>query len=332
MAGTKALRKVQLGAEVTPGTAVAATTLWRGVGALHDKRELVFPEEDLGIFSGVDRSYIPKLEASITLDSTEANFEQLPYVLMAGVKSVTSTADGAGTDRIWTFDIPTTTAPTLKTYTIEGGDNQQAEEMEYSFVTSFTLEGTSGEAWMLSSEWQGRQVTNTTFTGAIAVPAVSDMLFQKTSLYSDNVGGTFGTTQLTGTLLSASLEYTTNIIPKFVADGNLYFSFIQPTRPEIILKVTMEHDANSVAEKTNFRNETPRMLRLRCNGPTVGTPGTTYSTKTMIIDLVGKWSAFEPLGDQDGNSIIVAEFTARYNATVGNAGKFIVVNELTTLP
>jgi hypothetical protein len=332
MAGTKAFRKVQLGAESTPGTAVAATTLWRGVGALNDGRELSFPEEDLGIFSGVDRSYIPKYVATISLDSVEATFEQLPYVLMAGVQSISSTADGSGSDRIWTFNIPTTTAPTYKTYTIETGDNQQAEEMEYSFVTSFTLEGNSGEAWMVSSEWQGRQVTDTTFTGALSIPSVTDMLFQKTSLFIDNVGGAFGTTQKTGTLLGASLEYSTNSIAKFVADGNLYFSFLQPTRPEITLKLTMEHDATSTAEKTNFRNETTRLIRLRCAGPAVTTAGTTYSTKTMIIDLVGKWSSFEPLGDQDGNSIIVAEFTGRYNATVGNAGKFIVVNELTNLP
>ena len=53
MAGVKALRKVQLGLESTKGTAVAATALWRGTGTIEDKREVVFPDEDIGYLSGV---------------------------------------------------------------------------------------------------------------------------------------------------------------------------------------------------------------------------------------------------------------------------------------
>jgi len=59
---------------------------------------------------------------------------------------------------IYTYDCPRQRAY-IKTYTIEGGDNQQAEEMEYSFVNTFTLEG-NRRGWMISSEWFGRQVTN----------------------------------------------------------------------------------------------------------------------------------------------------------------------------
>ena len=46
MAGSRALRKIQLGKETTAGIAVAATTLWRGMGTVKDNREVVFPEED----------------------------------------------------------------------------------------------------------------------------------------------------------------------------------------------------------------------------------------------------------------------------------------------
>ena len=39
MSGKKALRKIQLGQEATPGTIVAATTIWRGMGTIEDLRE-----------------------------------------------------------------------------------------------------------------------------------------------------------------------------------------------------------------------------------------------------------------------------------------------------
>ena len=78
--GIKALRRIQLGAESVAGTQVAATTLWRGTGTIQDNLEQVFPEEDIGILPGVDRSYIPKVEAMLSLSQTEATFQQLPYL------------------------------------------------------------------------------------------------------------------------------------------------------------------------------------------------------------------------------------------------------------
>ena len=96
MAGIKALRKIQLGQETAAGTAVAATQLWRGVGMIADEREVIFPEEDIGYLSGVDRTYVPKVLASIALGDTPATFEQFPYILEAGVKAIGSGAAGGG--------------------------------------------------------------------------------------------------------------------------------------------------------------------------------------------------------------------------------------------
>lgn len=332
MSGIVMLSKVQMGRETTAGTAVPATLLFRGYGIMDDQREVMFPEERIGIFSGVDRSYIPRYMAAMSFQPNESTFEMLPHVLEAGIQTVTPAQDGSGSGYIYTYDLPETAAPTIQPYTLEGGDNQQAEEMEYSFVNNFTLAGNAGEAWMLSSEWLGRQVTNTTFTPGLSVPDVSDMLFQKTKIYIDDVDGSFGGTQKTMTLLSASLAYTTGLIPKFTADGHLYFSFVQTTAPEALLTLTFEHDATAVAEKTNWRNQTARLIRLLCEGDALTTTGSAYSAKTMIIDLAGKWESFDPLGDQDGNMISQATFRGRYNATAAEFGKIIIVNELSSLP
>lgn len=332
MPGSKAFRKLQFGREVTPGTKVAATTVWRGIGALDDLMEATFVEEDIGVFSGGDRSYVPKYEGQLSLESIEANYQQFPHILEMGIKTVTPTADGVGSGKIYTYTFPTTAPNTIKTYTIEGGDNQQAEVMEYCFCKEFTLEGAAGEAWKLAAVLGGRQVAPQAFTGSVAIPAIEDMLFQKSKLYVDAIGGTWGTTLVSDTLLAGSLSVNTGIIAKWVADGNLYFNFIQYTRPEVVLSLTLEHNATAVTEKANWKSQLSRLIQLKIEGSALTTPGTSYTYHTVKVNLAGKWRRFEPLGDQDGNSIYVAEFVSRYNPTAAKFGEIIVVNELASLP
>ncbi len=332
MPGIRALRKIQFGKETTAGTPVAATTIWRGLGTLDDQREVVFPEENIGYLSGVDRSYIPKLMAGINLESVEATFEQTPHIYEMSIKNATAVQDGTGSGYIRTYTLPTTQANTIKTYTIQGGDNQQAEVMEYSHAVDWTLEGNGGEAWKITANLAGRQVATQAFTTPVALPSVEEMLFGKSKLYIDAVSGSFGGTIKSETLLNASIQYTTGIVPKFTADGNLYFSFLQYTPPELRINITFEHNSNSNTEKANWRDQTPRLIRILIEGSNFTTAGTTYSKKTTIIDVAGKWTNFNPIGDVDGNDIIEAEFLGRYNSTIAQFGKIINVAALSSLP
>ena len=334
MAGIKALRKIQLGRETTKGTAVAATARWRGIGTIKDERVTMFPEEDIGILSGSDRTYVPQYGASLSMESVPATFEQIEHVLEAGVKTVAGVADGAGSGYIYDRLMPTTTGNTTKTYTIEGGDNEQAEETEYAFVKSFALSGVAKEAWMISSEWTGRQVTKCTFTaaGSAAVPTVEEMLFGKTKLYIDAISGTIGTTQISSTLLSATVNVQTGIREVYSADGNLYFTFTKQVAPEVLLNVTFEHNSTSIAQKDIWIAETAKLLQLKCEGSAFTTAGTTYTYKSFLINLPGKWESFDKIGEQDGNDIIAGVFRGRYNSTADLAPQFITVNDLASVP
>lgn len=332
MAGIKLLRKLQLGRETTAGTAVAATTIWRGMGTLEDQRETVFVEEDIGYLSGVDRTYQPRLQAALSMPSVPATFEQLPHILDAGIAVATPAADSTGSGDVYTYTFPTTSAPTVKTYTLEGGDNEAAEEIEYAFVQSFTLEGSAGEALMVSAEWLGRQVSTSSFTTTATLPTVEEILFSKGKLYIDAADGTIGTTQKASTLLSATLNVNTGMAPVFTADGNLYFTFTKNVGSEVTLDITFEHDGTATAEKAAWRAQTPRLIRLQWEGAALGTAGN-YTYKTLRVDLAGRWESFAALEDQDGNDVVTGTFRARYNATASKYAEIVVVaDDMAALP
>ena len=328
--GIKALRRIQIGLETTAGTAIAATTRWRGTGVIEDLRKLVYPEEDIGYISGVDRSYVSQYGAKIELDDTPATFEQLPYLLAMGVKSVIAgSADTGGAGKIYDYPFPTTAKNTIKTATIEGGDDQEAERMEYAFCESFKLSGKQGAAWMMSASLIGRQVGLNAFAAA-TLPTVEELLFGKSKLYIDAVGGSIGGTLQSNTLLAAEIAVDTGWHAKYTADGNLYFSYPEVRMPEIIVKATFVHNNVAQAEKVNWRAQTARLLRVLVNGSAF-TAGSSFSMKTAILDCAGKWE-FGKLDEDDGNDIVEGTMRARYDPTAAKFAEMKVVNKLATLP
>ena len=338
MPGVKTLRRIQFGKETTAGTLVAATTRWRGTGLLKDIHEVEETNEEIGIIGGADRTDIVKVGGSVELASSPLTFEQLPYILaMAFGGPVTGTADGVGTDKIYTTTIPTTSQPTLVTYSIEGGDNFEVETLNYAHCTKFSITGAPGKPVMLSASLQGQQVARKSggFTGAATVPAVTQALFQKSKVYLDAIGGSAGTTQVANAVLGYKIDVSINTVWKYTADGNLYPSFPVYTDHEIKGEITFEHDTavdGSTGAKVDWRAQTPKMLQIKIEGDTVATGGTTYQKKTILINLPIKWKVADPLGDMNKNDTIKMQFRSRYNATAATAGSIVVVNELTALP
>ena len=334
MSGIKALRKIQLGAESTAGTAVAATTIWRGMGLMEDQREIKHVDEEIGQALPTTRAYIPKLAAAVTLDPVEATFQQLPYILEAGISIETPTQDGAGTDYIYAYSLPTTAQNTIRTYTIEGGNNELVQDMEYSFVESFKLAGNAAEGVMMESSWIGRQVTDGSFAAVSAptlIPA-DNIVFGGSNFYIDAVGGTIGSTEITSTLLKMELDVTTGVRPKFT-NAQKYFDFTYFDKGSFsgTLKLTYEHNSSSDSQRDIYEAGTPQLYRLLFTGAGVGTPGTTYSNMTLIIDCAGVYTEFKRT-DVDGNDADEVTIQIGHDLTASLGLTITVVNELSALP
>jgi hypothetical protein len=339
--GVKRLQRIQWGKEVTPGTAVAETTRWRGAGAmLDDQRKIEEIEEWMGVIEGADRTAVVQLLGMLNLADTPATPEQFPYLAaMAMGGPVTGSADGAGTDKIYTTNIPTTALPTGVNYTIVGGDNFETERMEYCCCTKISLKGALGQTARMGATIMGRQVSYyvTGFAAGAAIPAVSELPVQQGKLYLDAIGGAYGTTLISDLLIGFQIDMEIRWVPVFTITGNLYYSYPSYTGHKISGSLSFLHNTGAggaaSAQKALWRLQTPQLMRLDLVGDTVATGGTTYQNKRIIVDLPIKYNATPgPLADDNGNDKIDLKFRSRYNTTAGNAGKIVCVNEVTPLP
>ena len=329
--GTVTQRKIQIGAESTAGTAVAATTIWRGPAAQIDPGlDVRRPEENVGLLVDTERNYIPSIMAMLDIPECEATFEQMPYLFEGSIKKIgTGAADGTGTGKIYAYSYDETGGQTLQTYTIEAGDNNQAHEMEYSFPTEWSLKWAARDGLRMSSKWSGKQRTSTTFTGSLSLPTVEEILAPK--IYIDDAGGTIGTTQLTGTLVGYELKCSTGLVPVFTGEGVKTFTAVKQTKPSITLRLTYEHDANATTEYGKMAAMTTRLVRILHEGSAV-TKGTgAYSYKTARFDMAGRYVSFSPYEDQDGDNQITVELQAGYNVAADLFFSATVVNLLAAL-
>lgn len=332
--GATVLRKVQFGKETTSGTAVAATTImrWPADATLNDMRTVEVVEEALGQRFGKGRTYQPQLLGQMDVPDNPATFEQLPYWLQAGIEGLASpTQDSTGSGYIYQYDSGNTAASTAPTtYTIEGTDAQADFEMEYGFVTEFTLSGAAGEGVMIGGTWQGRQVSTSTETTTATLPTVEEILFGKGKLYIDAAGGTIGTTQKTATWLGFSLAVPTGLKPLFSADGAIYFTTVtwSPEDPPT-LELTVRNDATGAALLAGAKAGTVQLVRMEFTGATLTTAGD-YTTKVLQVNCAVVPTEVPTLESDGGEDTL----TITYNVIDSDSTQlqFIVVNESTTLP
>lgn len=315
--------------EGTPGSAVAADTIWRGTGAGPEiLDDIQFVEEDTGTFGGQNRSVKVSTGAQIALAATPLTFEQFPLLCQMGiVADQTPVADGAGSGEIYTFDFPLTSANTIRTYTVEAGNNEECWDIEYCFCPEFSVTGGTNAAVMMSGLLRGRQATPGQSFTSLSVAAVDEAVFNLSTLQLDAIGGTMGTTNIAGNFLGFTINVNTGLIPVTTGDGQLYFYNVEQPGWEITADVVFKHITSTDTEHAIWLAQTARLLEIKLEGAALGTAGTDYTLKTVLFQLPGKWQTFTPLSDQDGVDIMTGTFRAAYDPTATLGPKIVVVNE-----
>lgn len=328
--GARFSRLIQWGREANSGTAVAATAIVRGTGVFDDDDVHNRHVEDVNQINGTNDQYTARKGGQITIDFDPASFEQISHVLDCSIVEAAAAQDGAGSGWIRTYPFPTSATANPDTMTIEMGDSAGDEEMEYSFCQRWTLEGSPGQQFTLSSDWYGRQQAPTTRTASLTIPTVSPMLFGNAKLYIDDVDSVTYT-QIDCAVLGLRLELDAGIVAKFGANGALTFCSLVRTGFVPRLTMTIEHNAAALAEKVDWRANTPRRVKLLLEGATLATSGTTYSKKSLIFESMGFFEDVPGMGEQDGNNVVDFIFQGAYDRSEETFGSIILVNELETL-
>ena len=328
--GLSKLQKCQIGLETTPGTAIVATNVWRGMFKMSDKSVQQTAEERVGTFFPTERNFNASKGGEVQWGPSEATFEQFPYVLEAGVKTVTTgVADTGGSGKVYTYTFPTTQANTTSTYTLEVGSNVRVDEMEYAYVSKFTLAGAAKEALKVTATWVGRQCTDAEFTTSLSLPTVEEVIFSKGKLYIDDTAASIGVTAKTATWLGLQMDVETGINQLWTADGiSNVFGTTKNVGPKITGKLTLEHDATGVAEFGYARATTVRYVKFLWEGTALTTAGSVYSKKSLIFTAGIVYDAVPDVGDQSGDEVIELAFHVCESTPVPT---FVVVNQLTAL-
>lgn len=321
----------QIGTESTPGTPVAATTIWRGpFGSPEDDRNRQMAEENVGLLVPTERSYDTSYGINIGQPATELTYEQVIQIFEAGIKNATATGTNPYT-RVYSF--PTgTSVNTIKAKTFEMGNilvSTDFKRIPYCFVTEFELSGKSDEAWKMSSTWRGQQMSTFAFTTSIALPSVEIASFNNTKLYIDASGGTLGATQKLGVLMEASIKVKTGIVPVPVGDGSLVYTAHKFVQPEVTYSLTYELEQDTgvstvATERAAFEANNFRLFRLQV-------PGT--SSRDIKMDFAGKYTKVGGYNKEgDGNTTVQFEGKAWYSSTDALFCNFTVVNALASVP
>lgn len=320
----------QLGREVTAGTAVSATTILRSVfGGWDDDRNEEVIEENVGVLFPSERSRITREGVTAPMPETPLTYEQFPHLLEASI--LTATPTGAG-PYVYSYPYPLDgSGQTIKTYSIEIGNKLVTEDLKtlsYCWVEEFEISGESGGLWNMSATWQGNRAQTLANFSAATLPSVTEAPFANTLFYIDDSGGTIGSTQKTGVLMSASITVRTGIVWVPPGDGTLYPTAHKFTRPEVTGTFTYEVEQDTgvsfvADERASYEANSVRLVRLNVPG---------VNSNDLTIDMAIKYNPPGSYQDNDGNTTIDFEWRG-VNSSADSLGFQVdVTNNLSALP
>ena len=330
MPTTRTFRKIQRGKETNRGDAVAATARWLGNMTLREANKYYIPDYPYGILSQYFTPGFQVAKAAEIAYASDLTFEEIVDFLIMGLKGGVSPT-GAGADKTWVFTHSVTADPAPTTFTIElansDGSTTYGREMEYCFAKKLGITAGIDEPMKFTADVVGRQVTDSTPTPSLALPAAwetaqSNLL----KVYMNNSWATLGTTQLSGKVVDMALDVITGLSEGKYLSGNLYFDAYKPGAALADLTMTLEFDATADAEQELVRSRGLRFVRLVVLGSALG-----GSAKKVQIDLCcfhAEDSIQEMFGDREGTDTVKLHLLGAYDPTAAKDIEVTVVNSL----
>ena len=319
---------VQIGAESTVGTAVAASKRLQSLSLTVNPKASVQTYTGKGakfpVMSALTKEWV---EASVTGPMT---YTDIAYILNGVLNTVAPT--GASTGKTWVHAPDSYGPDTIKTFTVEAGSSVRAISFAYGLFTGATFNFTRDEC-TVDASMIGRAlsdgVTLTSTPSAVALVPLTPV--QVMVSWSDTQAGLAGASALTRAL-SCSWGITNKAGPVWAMPSALVSSTWAAhveTAPTIAVKLMAEADAAGMALLTNLRANTTKWLRIKATGTTFVEGATPYSlTIDTPVQLVGDPFTFS---DKDGVYAVEWNMNGVHDSTWGKACEVTLVTTVAAL-
>ncbi len=334
------LRKLQVVVEAAKGTGIPATARLLGPGTLMDMAAQEQPVRDYGVLD-VNQEAPTEVEqgSELAFGPTELSYEQITYLLGAGILGGVVAALDAGTgDYKYVYLPPAAADPDPDTLTIEGVHSDgaadvQALEANYCFVTEMSISASQGrEHSELSATFIGRKALAVTPTASLAIPSRTLVPANLWGVkFAADHAGLGAASVITGGAVSFDWNLVTGLGPKFRLAESLEFVEHQFGIGRLAtLALTIDLSALLETERLSFfRAQTARAIRLQVDGPAISGGG----NHNITID--GTYYLIDPPaepGDDDGQETVTLNYVGFYEAAGAKQFEVTVTNTQVSVP
>lgn len=304
-------RQFAVGLETVVGTAAVATRRsYLQDADIGDSRDSAAVEFDTGDVNRVRAVTLGPTQAGGSLGLLMSADELVEWGLVGYQGAVTPVAvSGETGNQQWTF-VPSTALASL---TLERDDGARTYKMAGVRVNQFTFSGDATGAATVGLDLFGVDYTTLGSFAAVGQRTMTYMQGYQMQFFVDPFGtATWGTTTpatiVAGTLLNYQVTVGRNLSRVYTADNTLAANATIVGPLTVTATYTFKAAATPVAtELTAYGAETMRLVRVRHIGPVSETGMFATSSRTVDIDVAGKWSARTLSGTSQG--VTVYEFS-----------------------
>lgn len=309
------LQVIQYGAEgdATRGTVVPATRVLAGGKVAWTAIDEVYrPDHPVGLYVFNPTSPVVLFRGTELAFDGDLSLEEMVDFLEMSVKE-DAAPDGVG-PYTWVFDPSESADNDPRSYTFErrvtDGITPSDIEAAHVMAQGFTVSQGVNEPTKLRVDMVGRRVQASTLTPALSVPALSFLTAGNWTVYIDDEGTAFGTTQILGQARTWEFHYLSGLFEKYFLDGraDLDFSSLGTGRRGVeSLRMQIEWGTLANAERTAAAAQTLRLVRL------VGTLGANSITFDMVMRHAK--GDFLTVQDENGNDVTDLELVAAHDTS-----------------
>lgn len=345
MARSTGAQVVQIGKEVTPGTAVAAT---RRLGSMTIDLK---PEADTKSFRPKGSKYTTVVAENKAWSSGKVSgtpcYEEVIYPLASVfTKPVsTQTMDGATPTGAYThvFSPKSALADDPQTFTLESGDTTLAMKAALMLFTDFDFDVSRGDLSIGGSTISQLLDTAATLTPALPLPAtLTPILPGQVSVWLSTVKADLGLTTGTGVRLDGVASLKVKVGKRFAPTWflnalNASFSgFVEEAAPDLNIDFLAEASVEGIKWIARCHTGQTVFIRLEAIGP-VAAAKATYPGLAADVPMRLTWDfatkVTDPgdFSDADGVYAIGPKMDVVHDGAWGAATQITVVNRVATL-